>query len=249
MLVIWAPKWPFWGWCAIIALPACSGRPPCFSMKASLWGAHLMALPSISRCLGTANLRLPWGRHASGGSARLFASVQDIWVSLHFVCSRPTLLVTPLPTQSLETFPRPCRRRLKVLRPPRDPVVADSRSWDLLVTPSSLTQGHETSLRPRHRRLRVLRPSHDPVVADSRSWDLPATSSSTTQGHETFPWPCRRWLKVMRPSRDSVVADPRSWDLPATPSSPTQGPETFPRLRRRLHKVMRPSRRLPRCPL
>jgi hypothetical protein len=28
-------------------------------MKASLWGAHLMALPSISGCLGTINLRPP----------------------------------------------------------------------------------------------------------------------------------------------------------------------------------------------
>jgi hypothetical protein len=52
-------------------------------MKASMWGARLMALPSISGCLGAYVLRPSLGRHASSGSARLLAAMQDIWVSLH----------------------------------------------------------------------------------------------------------------------------------------------------------------------
>jgi hypothetical protein len=43
-----------------------------------------MALPTISGCLGAFSLRPSWGRNASGGSARLFAAMQNIWVSLHY---------------------------------------------------------------------------------------------------------------------------------------------------------------------
>jgi hypothetical protein len=44
-----------------------------------------MALPSASGCLGAIDLRPSLGRHASGGSARLFVAMQDIWVSLHSI--------------------------------------------------------------------------------------------------------------------------------------------------------------------
>jgi hypothetical protein len=57
-------------------------------MKASPWGALLMALPSSSGCLGAHVLRPSLGRHASSGSSRLFAAMQDIWVSLHSIRSR-----------------------------------------------------------------------------------------------------------------------------------------------------------------
>jgi hypothetical protein len=60
-------------------------------MKASLWGAHLVALPSTSGCLGAFDLRPSWGRHASSGSARLSAAMQDIWMSLDSIRSRSTL--------------------------------------------------------------------------------------------------------------------------------------------------------------
>jgi hypothetical protein len=49
-----------------------------------------MALPSISGCLGVIDLRPSLGRHASGGPARLFATMQDIWMSLHSTRSRST---------------------------------------------------------------------------------------------------------------------------------------------------------------
>jgi hypothetical protein len=62
-------------------------------MKASLRGARLMALPSISGSLGASDLRPSWGRHASSGSARLFVAMQDIWVSLHPIRSRLTLFL------------------------------------------------------------------------------------------------------------------------------------------------------------
>jgi hypothetical protein len=61
-------------------------------MKTSPWGARLMALPSTSGCLGATNLRPSWVRHASGGPARLFATMEDIWVSPHSIHSRSTLL-------------------------------------------------------------------------------------------------------------------------------------------------------------
>jgi hypothetical protein len=51
-----------------------------------------MALPSASGCLGAYVLRPSWGQHASSGYARLFAAMQDIWVSLHSISSRSTLL-------------------------------------------------------------------------------------------------------------------------------------------------------------
>jgi hypothetical protein len=35
-------------------------------------------------------LRPSLGRHASSGSARLFAAMQDIWMSLHSICSKST---------------------------------------------------------------------------------------------------------------------------------------------------------------
>jgi hypothetical protein len=60
-------------------------------MKASPWGARLMALPSTSECLGATDLRPSRGRHASSGSFRLFAAMQDIWVSLHSIQSRSML--------------------------------------------------------------------------------------------------------------------------------------------------------------
>jgi hypothetical protein len=41
-------------------------------------------------CLGAIDLRPSRGRHASSGSARLFAAMQDIWVSLHSIRSRST---------------------------------------------------------------------------------------------------------------------------------------------------------------
>jgi hypothetical protein len=48
----------FQGRCALVALPACSGHPRFYvGLKASLWGARLMALPSISGCLGAYVLR------------------------------------------------------------------------------------------------------------------------------------------------------------------------------------------------
>jgi hypothetical protein len=62
-------------------------------MKASMWGARLMALPSISGCLGASDLRPSWGRHASSGPARLLAAMQDIWVSLHSIRSRLNITV------------------------------------------------------------------------------------------------------------------------------------------------------------
>jgi hypothetical protein len=49
-----------------------------------------MALPSTSGCLGTSDLRPSWDQHASGGSARLFVAMQDIWVSLHSIRWRST---------------------------------------------------------------------------------------------------------------------------------------------------------------
>jgi hypothetical protein len=61
-------------------------------MKTSLWGARLTALPSIFGCLGAIGLRPSLGRHASSGSARLFATMQDIWMSLHSIRSRSTSL-------------------------------------------------------------------------------------------------------------------------------------------------------------
>jgi hypothetical protein len=57
-------------------------------MKASPWGACLMALPSASGCLGAIHLRPSLGRHASSGPARLFAAMQDIWMSLHSIRSK-----------------------------------------------------------------------------------------------------------------------------------------------------------------
>jgi hypothetical protein len=57
-------------------------------MKASSWGARLMALPSTPGCLGAIDLRPSLGQHASGGPARLFAPMQDIWMSLHSVRSK-----------------------------------------------------------------------------------------------------------------------------------------------------------------
>jgi hypothetical protein len=81
----------FRGRCALVALPVCSGHPGFYvRMKASLWGAHLTALPNTSGCLGAFNLRPYLGRHASGGSARLLVAMRDIWVSLHSICSRST---------------------------------------------------------------------------------------------------------------------------------------------------------------
>jgi hypothetical protein len=44
-----------------------------------MWGARLMALPSISWCLGAFDLRPSWGQHTSCGSARLFTAMQYIW--------------------------------------------------------------------------------------------------------------------------------------------------------------------------
>jgi hypothetical protein len=67
-------------------------------MKASLWGVRLMALPSASRCLGAKYLRPSLGRHASNGSARLFAAMQDIWVSLHSIRSKVDVI---LPASSM----------------------------------------------------------------------------------------------------------------------------------------------------
>jgi hypothetical protein len=60
-------------------------------MKASLRGARLMALPGTPGYLGAFVSRPPLGQHASGGSARLFAAMQDIWVSLHSAWSRFTV--------------------------------------------------------------------------------------------------------------------------------------------------------------
>jgi hypothetical protein len=146
MLVVWTPKRPPWGRCALI-LRSCNTlvclrlcqpswapwmrdrpRSVCFckpcqpalgtkdftsGMKASPWGARLMVLPSASGCLGTIHLRPSLGRHASGGSARLLATIQDIWVSIHSKRSRSmTSLLTasnhyrrPLHTTYLS---RPC---------------------------------------------------------------------------------------------------------------------------------------------
>jgi hypothetical protein len=50
-----------------------------------------MALPSTSGCLVAFDLRPSWGRHASSGSARHLAAMQDIWVSLHSIRSRSTV--------------------------------------------------------------------------------------------------------------------------------------------------------------
>jgi hypothetical protein len=60
-------------------------------MKASPWGARLMALPSASGCLGAYVLRPSLGRHVSSGFARLLAAMPDIWVSLHYIRSRSML--------------------------------------------------------------------------------------------------------------------------------------------------------------
>jgi hypothetical protein len=58
--------------------PALDTKEVYIGTKASLWGAHLMALPSASGCLGAYVLRPSLGRHASSGSARLLAAMQDI---------------------------------------------------------------------------------------------------------------------------------------------------------------------------
>jgi hypothetical protein len=58
--------------------PALDTKDFTSGMKASLWGARLMALPSASRCLGAIDLRPSLGRHASSGPAKLFAAMQDI---------------------------------------------------------------------------------------------------------------------------------------------------------------------------
>jgi hypothetical protein len=71
------------------------GRPSqvfTLGVKASLWGARLMVLPSTSGCLGAIDLRPFLGWHASSGPAKLFAAMQDIWVSLHSICSKSTNL-------------------------------------------------------------------------------------------------------------------------------------------------------------
>jgi hypothetical protein len=48
----------FQGRCAFVALPECYGHLGYYmGMKASLWGARLMALPSASGCLGAIDLR------------------------------------------------------------------------------------------------------------------------------------------------------------------------------------------------
>jgi hypothetical protein len=63
--------------------PALDTKDSMLAMKASLWGVLLMALPSTFGCLGAHVLRPSLGRHASSGSTRLLAAMQDIWVSLH----------------------------------------------------------------------------------------------------------------------------------------------------------------------
>jgi hypothetical protein len=49
-----------------------------------------MACLCISGCLGAFNLRPSWGRHASVGSTKLFAAMQDMWMSLHSIRSGST---------------------------------------------------------------------------------------------------------------------------------------------------------------
>jgi hypothetical protein len=60
-------------------------------MEATLWGARLMALRSAFGCLVSYVLRPSLDRHASSGSARLLAAMQDTWVSLHSIRSRSML--------------------------------------------------------------------------------------------------------------------------------------------------------------
>jgi hypothetical protein len=74
-------------------------------MKASPWGARLMALPSATGCLGAYVLRPSLGRHAWSGSARLLAAMQDIWVSLHSIQSRSMLFrqLHHLPSTNITT--------------------------------------------------------------------------------------------------------------------------------------------------
>jgi hypothetical protein len=71
--------------------PALDTKDFTIGTKASPWGARLTALPSASGCLGAYVLRPSLGRHASIGSARLLAAMQDIWVSLHSIRSRLVL--------------------------------------------------------------------------------------------------------------------------------------------------------------
>jgi hypothetical protein len=80
----------FQGRCALVALPACSGHPGFYIGNEGL----LVGCAPHRPCqvlLGAwelLDLRPSRGRHASGGSARLFAAMQDIWVSLHSIRSR-----------------------------------------------------------------------------------------------------------------------------------------------------------------
>jgi hypothetical protein len=89
-------------------------------MKASPWGARLMALPSASRCLGAYVLRPSLGRHASSGSARLLAAMQDILVSLHSIRSRSTnFWLHHQPTTNIATSAATHRRLLHSTYPSR----------------------------------------------------------------------------------------------------------------------------------
>jgi hypothetical protein len=79
-----------WGrYADLVALPASSGQPRFYVGNE---GLPMRCAPngptSISGCLGTSDLRPSWGWHASGGSTRLLAAMQDIWVSLHSICSK-----------------------------------------------------------------------------------------------------------------------------------------------------------------
>jgi hypothetical protein len=72
-----------------------------------------MALPSTSGYLGAIHLRPSRGRHASSGSTRLLAAMQDIWVSLHSIRSRSTSFTSFI--VGFEDYRRP----LHTMRPSR----------------------------------------------------------------------------------------------------------------------------------
>jgi hypothetical protein len=97
-------------------------------MKASLWGARLMALPSIFGCLGAYVLRPSLGRHALSGSARLLAAMHDISVSLQSIRSRSILFrqlhhqlttniaTTAMTSSVISSFDAPFKTLLGILR-------------------------------------------------------------------------------------------------------------------------------------
>jgi hypothetical protein len=95
----------FWGRCALVALPACS-RHQWFYVRNEglLEGCAPNGPAKYLHVLGAFVLRPSLGRHASGGSTRLFVAMQDIWVSLHSTWSRFTVsTVTISDTATLAT--------------------------------------------------------------------------------------------------------------------------------------------------